>query len=115
MSKAPQTTAPINFRKYLRWFWVLFLTPFVLVLIMVWMASRGWFGELPTTTQLENPESNLATQVISADGKVIGKYYRENRTNAKYKQLSSHLVNALIATEDARFYDHSGVDLRGLF
>ena len=109
-----EATPSINFKKYLLWFWIIFLTPFVTILLIVWMVSLGWFGALPTTSQLENPENNLATQILSSDGKVIGKYFKENRTNVKYKQLSPYLVHALVATEDARFYDHSGVDLRGL-
>jgi penicillin-binding protein 1A len=111
-----KTPAPkLNYKRILRWLWIIGLTPFVFILLLVWFASRGWLGELPTTTQLENPESNLATQIVSADGKVLGKYYKENRVNVKFKDLSPFLVNALIATEDARFRDHSGVDLRGLF
>jgi penicillin-binding protein 1A len=113
--KEDKKPAAVNFKRYLRWFWILFLTPFAFIFLMVWMVSMGWFGALPTTNQLENPESNLATQILSSDGRVLGKFYTENRVNVKYKQLSPFLVNALIATEDARFYDHSGVDLRGLF
>lgn len=95
--------------------WIIFLSPIVLVLLLVWLVSMNMFGTLPDTKILENPKSNLATLVMSSDGEVIGKFYRENRTNVKFKNLSPNLVHALIATEDARFYEHSGVDLRGLF
>ena len=76
-------------------------------------ASWGLFGSLPDETSLENPEKNLATEIIASDGKTLGKFYKENRTPVQYEDLPEHLVNALIATEDVRFYDHSGIDARG--
>ena len=102
-------------RKYLKIFWALVLTPFLLIFLLVFMVSMGWFGELPNIAELQNPKLNLATEIISSDGKILGKYYAENRVNVKYKDLSPYLVNGLIATEDARFEEHSGIDLRGLF
>ena len=69
---------------------------------------------MPTFEDLENPENNLASQVYSEDGKLLGKYYYQNRSYVDFKEVSSNLVNALIATEDIRFYDHSGIDARGL-
>src|ERR1019366_1029500 len=102
-------------RNYLLIFWALVFVPFLLIFAIVFMVSMGWFGELPNVAELQNPKLNLATEIISSDGKILGKYYAENRVNVKYKELSPYLVNGLVATEDARFYDHSGVDLRGLF
>lgn len=102
-------------KKYLRVFWALVFAPFVLIFLLVFMVSMEWFGELPKIEDLQNPQINLATEIISSDGKILGKYYAENRVNVKYKDLSPYLVNGLIATEDARFADHSGIDLRGLF
>jgi len=79
------------------------------------MASKGWIGEqLPSFEELENPKSNLASEVISSDQSVLGKYYVENRTNIHYYDLSQNIVDALKATEDIRFEDHSGVDPKGL-
>lgn len=72
------------------------------------------FNELPSLEELENPKSNLASEIITSDGKVIGKYFKENRTNIRFQDLSPHLIDALIATEDERFRDHSGIDFRGL-
>ena len=72
------------------------------------------FGDLPNTETLANPKTDLATRVYSADGKILGSYYRENRADASYEDLPQHLVNALVATEDARFYNHDGVDFYGL-
>ena len=71
-------------------------------------------GTLPGFEELENPQSNLASRVYSADGVELGKYYKENRTNTKYNDLSHWLVEALVATEDARYYQHSGIDVRAL-
>jgi len=77
------------------------------------MAGWGAFGEMPTFEQLENPETNLATEVFSSDGKTLGKYYNENRTPVKYEDLPENLIQALVATEDERYYSHSGIDARG--
>lgn len=68
---------------------------------------------MPKFEELENPETNLATEIFSADGETLGKYYSENRTPIKYEDLPDHLVQALVATEDERFYEHSGIDARG--
>jgi len=82
------------------------------VLIFFLLAAWGIFGHMPDFEELENPNSNLATEIISTDGVTIGKFYNENRTSIKYNDLPKHLVNALIATEDERFYEHSGIDFR---
>jgi len=104
-----------RFRKYTRIFWIIVLTPVLFLSLCVFGASLGFFGKLPTFEELENPQTFLASQVISSDGKVIGKYYVQNRSNIQYKDISPYVINGLIATEDARFYDHSGVDMRSLF
>ncbi|MCB0473246.1 MAG: transglycosylase domain-containing protein, partial [Flavobacteriaceae bacterium] len=106
-------TKEASFKKYTKWLWITFLGGIGLVTLLFFLASLGVFGTLPTFEELENPESNLATEVISIDGKTLGKYYRENRTPVKYKDLPKSLVEALVATEDERFYDHSGIDYRG--
>lgn len=104
-----------KFGKYLVIFWGVFLTPFILLTFILFIASKGWIGEqLPSFEELENPKSNLASEVISSDQQIIGKYYVENRTNIHYYDLSQNIVDALKATEDIRFEDHSGVDPRGL-
>lgn len=94
-------------------FWLLLLSAVAAVALLFLLASFGVFGSLPDETSLENPEKNLATEIISTDGKVIGKFYKENRTPVAYQELPEHLKNALLATEDIRFYDHSGIDIRG--
>lgn len=102
------------FKKIIKWFWFVFAGGIASILLLFLLASWGALGEMPSFEILENPQTNLATQVLSSDGKIIGKYYlKENRTPVDYKELPKDLVNALIATEDARFHDHSGIDVRG--
>ena len=82
--------------------------------MLFWTVAAGMFGSLPRFEELENPNSNIATEVYSSDGQLLGNYFIENRSNVRYEDLSPNLVNALICTEDIRFHEHSGVDLRGL-
>ncbi len=103
---------PPAFRKPVLWLWILLLGPILFLFLLV--GGVAMFGDLPTFQQLEDPNSNLASEVYSSDMKVLGKYYKENRVNVHYKDLSPNLVNALKATEDVRFEEHSGVDIRGL-
>src|SRR5690606_15815919 len=111
MAKNKETN---NFSKYIKWFWGLFIGGIAFVILLFLLASAGAFGEMPTFEELENPSSNLASEIISADGKTIGKLYlNENRTPIKYEDLSQNLIDALVATEDERFYNHSGIDARG--
>ena len=98
---------------YTKWLWIIFLSGLGALVLVFFLASLGVFGKLPTFEELENPETNLATEVISSDGKTLGKYYRENRTPVKFTELPDNLIQALVATEDERFYSHSGIDARG--
>ena len=102
-----------NFTKYIIWFWGISLGTFSLIILLFLSASWGGLGALPTFEELENPENNLATEVISSDGKTLGKYATENRTPIKFKDLPQNIIEALVATEDERFYEHSGIDFRG--
>lgn len=103
-----------DFSKCIKWFWGLFAGAIAFVALLFLLASVGSFGEMPTFEELENPSSNLASEIISSDGKTIGKLYlNENRTPVKYEDLSQNLIDALIATEDERFHKHSGIDARG--
>lgn len=101
--------------KWVKTFWKVYFILFGIVCLMFFCISMGWMGYMPSFAELENPDSNLATEVISSDGVLLGTYYRENRSNCKYADLSDELKNALIATEDSRFYKHSGVDVKALF
>ena len=99
-------------KKIIKWFWVLFTTPILLVaalIFCVWM-----FADIPSFEELENPQSNLATQVIAEDGEILTTFHIENRSYVSYEELSPHLVHAAVATEDSRFYRHSGIDFESL-
>lgn len=96
--------------RWLRWWWLLVLAPVLGLGLMLVLAA---FSDLPGTEDLENPRSDLATAILFSDGTQMGQYYRENRIPVDYKRISPNVVNALIATEDERFREHSGVDVRG--
>lgn len=101
--------------KYLAIFWVVFIMFIAGVAAFFKLVADGTFGELPGFDILENPKSELATEIYSSDGVILGKYYSKNRSNAKFSELPAHLVNALVATEDIRFEQHSGIDSRAVF
>lgn len=109
---------PINqdstIKKWIKILWILFIVPFVLIVLFFYLISQGYLGYMPSFEEMENPKNQLATEIISSDGVVLGTYFKENRTPAKYSEISPNVINALIATEDARFYNHSGVDLRAI-
>lgn len=97
--------------------WVVFALCFIGLPVYIWAVSSNMgnlFGELPSYSQLENPEQNLSSLLYSADGEILGAYYRDNRNPVTYEQLGDNLVNALKATEDIRFKSHSGIDLRSM-
>lgn len=101
--------------KYIKFTWLIIWFPFLIVFLLVTLISFEVFFDLPSVEELQNPKSNLATVIYSSDKKILGKYYAENRVNVKYYELDKDLVNALVATEDARFEEHSGIDLKALF
>ncbi len=104
----------VSFWPFIKWFWILFGAGILAVFLTFLLASWGVFGEMPTFERLENPQTNLATEIISADGETLGKYFLDdNRTDVPFDQLPDNLVNALVATEDARYFEHSGIDARG--
>ncbi len=103
-----------NNKKYLIWFWALFAFPFMLLITIFILISKEKLGPMPSFQELENPELNLAAEVFSEDGVLLGKIAIENRTWTNYDELSPYIVDALIATEDIRYYRHSGIDIRGL-
>lgn len=102
-----------KFSRYKAWFWSVFALGVLGIVFLFVLAGWGLFGPMPTFEELENPETNLATEIISSDGETLGKYYNENRTPIKYDDLPQHLIDALVATEDERYYDHSGIDAKG--
>ena len=96
----------------IRWFWVLFCTPIVLMMALIGLVWA--FADIPSFEELEDPESKLATQVIAENGETLTTFHIENRSYVSYEELSPNLVNAAVATEDVRFYNHSGIDFRSL-
>lgn len=110
MNKKKGSAEPKN---YLKLFWQIFGGLFGGMILLFLLAYWGLLGAIPSFDELENPNSNEATEIISSDGVVIGKFYLENRVPIKYADLPDHLVKALVATEDERFYEHSGIDARG--
>ncbi len=102
-------------RRYNFMYWKIILGCLALAFLFIFCVRIGVFGKLPSFKELENPKSNLASEVISSDGKVLGSYFVQNRSNVTYDELSPDLVNALIATEDIRFYQHSGIDFKRTF
>lgn len=98
------------------WFWSIFAVGILCIVFIFWMISKGWLGYLPPLEELQNPKNVYATEVYSSDMQVLGSYYRtENRVGIEYQDISPNMINALISTEDVRFYQHPGVDLKALF
>ena len=114
--KQKKKQATPDFSGPVKLFWGLFLAGVLTVAAIFGSAALGLFGPMPPLQQLENPKTNLATQIISSDGEILGKFfYNDNRTPIGFDELPEHLVQALVATEDERFYAHSGIDFRGTF
>lgn len=101
-------------KKAIKIFWRIFLFGFLAFFLLIVMANFGVFGKMPSLKELENPAIQQASEVYAIDGTLMGKYYTErgNRSSVKYRDISLNVINALIATEDERFYDHSGIDTR---
>lgn len=98
-------------KKAVAWMWRLLIAGILAILLLFLGLS---LTDLPSVAELENPETNLASQVYAENGDILGKYYTENRVPVNYEDLPDHLIQALIATEDVRYYDHTGIDFRGL-
>lgn len=99
-------------KRIIKWFWIIFLVPvcaFLCMIMAVWL-----FADIPSFEELENPDSKLATQVIAEDGEILTTFHIENRSFVSYEELSPYLVQAAVATEDVRFYQHSGIDFPSL-
>lgn len=99
-------------KKIVKWFWILVAAPFVILFVALLLV--GIFAKIPSFEELEHPDNKLATQVIADNGDVLATFHIENRTYVSYDELSPYLVEAAVATEDARFYSHSGIDMKGL-
>ncbi len=102
------------YKKYKRIFWLTIITPVLLIVLVFVLVNMEVFGKLPGFEELENPKTNLATEVYSSDQILLGKFFIDNRTIVDFKEVSPNVLNALVATEDVRFYSHSGIDARAL-
>lgn len=103
--------SPKGQRRVLWIWWTIVLSPFVVGYLTMFLVS---FGDLPSFDELENPHSNEATIIFSSDGKEMGKYFKENRVNVEYNQISQYVFDCLVATEDERYYEHTGIDFKAL-
>ncbi|MCQ2305887.1 MAG: transglycosylase domain-containing protein [Bacteroidales bacterium] len=101
--------------KAIRNIWIIFGAFLAFIVLFFICVASGVFGTMPSFEELENPQTNLATEIISADGKVLGTYYVENRSNVRYAELSPYIPQALVSIEDERFTEHSGIDEKALF
>ncbi len=113
IAKPKKKLAPAT-KKSVWIFWMIFLGGFGAFLLIIVFAMLGVFGKMPSLKQLENPTIQQSSEVYAADGTLMGKYYSErgNRSNVYYRDISKHVINALVATEDERFYNHSGIDIK---
>ena len=113
-TKAKKKSKP-NYFKFIKWFWIVFGVGILSATLWFLAASWGWLGPLPEYEELENPRTNLATQIISSDGVSLGNFYLDdNRTPVGYEDMPQNLIDALVASEDVRFFDHSGIDAKGV-
>ena len=96
--------------KAVRILWRLFFIGIGVALLIIVLANWGAFGDMPSMEELENPSASLSSEVLASDGTLMGKFYLQDRSNVEFKDLSKNTIQALIATEDERFYDHSGID-----
>ena len=103
-----------NSNKYIKWLWILLISPAIFIVLLVFLVGIGVFGSLPKVEELLNPKNNLASIVYSGDMKILGKYYSENRVNVDFEKIDKDVINALICSEDVRFYEHNGVDFKAL-
>ena len=115
MMRDKKTAGKKWYQHYLFRFWILYLFSLLILFLFFVGIVHNVFGPMPSFEELENPQTNLATEIFSSDGKLLGTYYVENRSNVEYKDLPLHLVQALLATEDIRFERHAGVDMKALF
>ena len=106
----------IRDRKIVKWMWILFFGFFGFGLLLLFMAYNGWIGYMPPIEELKNPQDKFASVLYTSDGQELGRYFRNtgNRVYADFDEISPNVVDALVATEDSRYYDHSGIDMRAM-
>ncbi|KQC32513.1 penicillin-binding protein [Nonlabens sp. YIK11] len=113
VSKAQEAKRKEDLRANVILFWKLVGTAIGLLVLLFLLTSWGVFGSLPDHTKLENPDTDLATEIVASDGITLGKFYKDNRTPVNFEDLPQNMVDALVSTEDERFFEHSGIDWYG--
>lgn len=119
MATKKSLSAPLSKQQktqFLKWFWGIFAGLLILVVLIFFLIAKGWIGYMPPIEDLQHPKNKFATEIYSSDMKVIGTFFseKENRVQVNFNEVSPNLIHALIATEDARFYQHSGIDGKAL-
>src|ERR1019366_1169353 len=99
--------------KSIKIFWRVFFIGIATFILFLLLCNWGVFGEMPSIDDIQNPTASLSSQVYAQDGTMMGKFYLQDRVNVENKDISKHVINALVASEDIRFYDHSGIDAIG--
>jgi penicillin-binding protein 1A len=114
VSKKTVITRQNGSRKAVRILWKSFFIGLGIFILLLFAANFGLLGEMPSIDEIQNPSASLSSQVYAEDGTMMGKYYKQDRVNVEFKDISPHVIHALVATEDKRFYDHSGIDLKSV-
>ena len=108
LNKSSETSKPV------RIFWKFFLYAWGAVFLLIVLIYFGLFGKLPSIEELENPSMMSSSEIYADDGTMMGKFYLKDRINVKYQDISPNVIRALVSTEDERFYEHSGIDIKSL-
>lgn len=103
-----------SIKKSVKILWRVFFIGFCAAIVLILFADWGLLGKMPSIEELQNPSASMASQVYADDGTLMGKFYLQDRVNVEYKDISKYIIEALVATEDERFYEHSGIDPRSL-
>ena len=101
-------------KRSIKFLWIFFFLGILGFNLLLWMLNQGWLGYMPKMEELENPKSSAASEIYAGDGSMIGKLYLENREPVTYNEIAQNTIDALVSTEDERFYHHSGIDAEAI-
>jgi len=114
MKKTKTINSRSKIKKFIFIIWIAFILFLIFGVIFFYLISVGKFGYMPDLDEIENPKLKIATEIISSDGEILGTFFTENRVNVEYEEISKNVIDALIATEDIRFYNHNGIDFKAV-